>query len=246
MGAIGVTNGQSFVKPSFDEFSMFCTLNGYTQNNLKWLYGRFDDVGWVMPSGKKPKRWDDLLRKWYSLKNPSQTYRKHGFRFKSAEEKKHEVYEVWTDGSAVMRTDTKRRKYSGGAAYVILHDGKIFRQGNYGTIDTTISRMELLAIICGVGHCPPGAMVTVHSDSQYALKVLSGVYAAHKNLDLIEKFRRHSSHLVHIKWKWVKGHSGAEFNELCDRLANEGRINAEIAAGIRRNNEKQYEERDKA
>lgn len=35
--------------------------------------------------------------------------------------KMHDCYEVWTDGSAVLRTDTKRRKFTGGAAYVILH-----------------------------------------------------------------------------------------------------------------------------
>lgn len=235
MEANRVTSNRTFAKPTFEEFAMYCNFKGYTQHNLKWLYGRFDDVGWVMPSGRVPKKWEDLLKKWFSLKNPTQTYRKHGFRFKTSEEKKRDVYEVWTDGSAVLRTDTKRRKYTGGAAYVILHDGKVYKQGNYGTIDTTISRMELLAVICGVGHCPQGAIVTVHSDSQYALKTLSGVYAAHKNLDLMEKFRKHSAHLAHIQWKWVKGHNGTEYNELCDRLANEGRIKAEIAAGLRTN-----------
>lgn len=235
MEANRVTSNRTFAKPTFEEFAMYCNLKGYTQHNLKWLYGKFDDVGWVMPSGRVPKKWEDLLKKWFSLKNPTQTYRKYGFRFKTSEEKKRDVYEVWTDGSAVLRTDTRRRKYTGGAAYVILHDGKVYKQGNYGTIDTTISRMELLAVICGVGHCPQGAIVTVHSDSQYALKTLSGVYAAHKNLDLMEKFRKHSAHLAHIQWKWVKGHNGTEYNELCDRLANEGRIKAEIAAGLRTN-----------
>ena len=167
---------KSAVKPTYEEFAMYCSMAGFTKDNPKWLYGRFDDVGWVLPNGKVPKKWEDLLKKWHSLKNPSQTYRKHGFRFKTKEEKMRDVYDVWTDGSAVLRTDIKRRKYTGGAAYVILHNGEVFKQGNYGTIDTTISRMELLAIICGVGHCPQGAVVTVHSDSQYALKTLSGIY----------------------------------------------------------------------
>lgn len=222
-------------KPTYEEFAMYCSMAGFMKDNLKWLYGRFDDVGWLLPSGKVPKKWEDLVKKWNSLKNPSQTYRKHGFKFKTKEEKMHDCYEVWTDGSAVLRTDTKRRKYTGGAAYVILHEGKVYKQGNYGTIDTTISRMELLAIICGVGHCPQGAVVTVHSDSQYALKTLSGVYSAHKNLDLMEKFRKHSAHVAHITWRKVKSHSGVEYNELCDRLANEGRIDAEIKAGLRVN-----------
>ena len=222
-------------KPTYEEFAMYCSMAGFMKDNLKWLYGRFDDVGWLLPSGKVPKKWEDLVKKWNSLKNPSQTYRKHGFKFKTKEEKMHDCHEVWTDGSAVLRTDTKRRKYTGGAAYVILHEGKVYKQGNYGTIDTTISRMELLAIICGVGHCPQGAVVTVHSDSQYALKTLSGVYSAHKNLDLMEKFRKHSAHIAHITWRKVKSHTGVEYNELCDRLANEGRIAAEIKAGLRVN-----------
>lgn len=226
---------RNVAKPTYEEFAMYCSMAGFMKDNLKWLYGRFDDVGWLLPSGKVPKKWEDLVKKWNSLKNPSQTYRKHGFKFKTKEEKMHDCYEVWADGSAVLRTDTKRRKYTGGAAYVILHEGKVYKQGNYGTIDTTISRMELLAIICGVGHCPQGAVVKVHSDSQYALKTLSGVYSAHKNLDLMEKFRKHSAHVAHITWRKVKSHTGVEYNELCDRLANEGRIAAEIKAGLRVN-----------
>ena len=111
MEANRVTSNRTFAKPTFEEFAMYCNLKGYTQHNLKWLYGKFDDVGWVMPSGRVPKKWEDLLKKWFSLKNPTQTYRKYGFRFKTSEEKKRDVYEVWTDGSAVLRTDTRRRKY---------------------------------------------------------------------------------------------------------------------------------------
>ena len=222
------------IKPTYEEFSMYCTMTGFTKDNPRWLYNSLDDVNWVLPNGKNPKEWSDLVKKWYSLKNARQTYRKHGFRFKTKEERNHDCYDVWTDGSAVLRTDTKYRKYTGGAAYVILRNGEVYKQGNYGTIDTTISRMELLAIICGVGHCPQGAVVIVHSDSQYALKTLSGVYTAHKNLDLMEKFRKHSAHVSHITWRKVKSHTGVEYNELCDRLANEGRIAAEIKAGLRK------------
>lgn len=51
----------------------------------------------------------------------------------------------------------------------------------------------------------------------------------------MEKFRKHSAHVAHITWRKVKSHSGVEYNELCDRLANEGRIAAEIKAGLRVN-----------
>lgn len=147
----------------------------------------------------------------------------------------NEKYDVWTDGSAVRRWDMEDKAFSGGAAYVILQNDNIFRQGNYGDINTTISRMELLAIICGVGHCPDDSIVMVHSDSQYAIKVLNGTYKAKANLDLIDMFHKHSGHVKEIHWEWVKGHNGIKYNELCDQLANEGRIAAEIKAGLRVN-----------
>jgi ribonuclease HI len=45
-------------------------------------------------------------------------------------------------------------------------------------------------------------------------------------LQLDEAQRRH-----HIDWRWVKGHSGHEFNERADELANRGVVLALSAIG---------------
>jgi ribonuclease HI len=143
------------------------------------------------------------------------------------------IFEVWADGSAVRRYDVPEKKFTGGAAYVIVNQGRVYKMGNYGHIDTTNNRMELLAIICGVGHCPENSMVIVYSDSKYAINVLKGSYKAKKNLDLIRLFRIHTSHLRSIGWQWVKGHNGTYYNELCDQLANEGRMIEEKRNGLK-------------
>lgn len=135
-----------------------------------------------------------------------------------------DAFHVWTDGSA-WHHPTEPGVFCGGAAYIIVKDGQIFRKGNYGTVITTNNRMEMLAIICGIGHCPKGANIIVHSDSRYAINVLSGRYKAHVNTDLVDLHKKYSTGR-NIQYQWVKGHSGNEYNETCDLLANKGRIEA--------------------
>lgn len=141
------------------------------------------------------------------------------------------AYHVYTDGSAWFHP-FKRGVWCGGSAYIILHNGEVFRQGNYGNTETTNNRMEMLAIICGVAHCPDGARIVVHSDSQYSLKVLSGKWKAKVNTDLVAMHIKHSAKKGRITYHWVKGHAGNKYNELCDQLANEGRIRAMRDAGL--------------
>lgn len=141
------------------------------------------------------------------------------------------AYHVFTDGSAWYHP-FKTGVWCGGSAYIILHGGEVFRQGNYGNTETTINRMEMLAIICGVAHCQDGARIVVHSDSQYSLNVLSGKWKAKVNTDLVEMHKKHSASKGEITYLWVKGHAGNKYNELCDQLANVGRIRAMRDAGL--------------
>lgn len=216
-------------KPNFEHFSAYCKSHGiHGEVYIRYLWRNLEETGWRVDFGKGHffKNWHLLLATWNKVckdKFNEEKELKREKRKKWFKEHTKNSFHVWTDGSAVKRADVKD-KFVGGAAYVIVFRDKIYKQGNYGDIDTTISRMELLAIICGVGHCPLGSDVVVHSDSRYALNVLSGRYSAHKNLDLIELFKKHSSHVAKIRFKWVKGHSGEKYNELCDHLANEGRI----------------------
>ena len=65
---------------------------------------------------------------------------------------------------------------------------------------------------------PFGASVTVYSDSQYAIGVLSGQMKAKKNLNLIERYKQVSNG-KDVSFEWVRGHNGNHWNEVCDKMA---------------------------
>ena len=106
-----------------------------------------------------------------------------------------------------------------------------------GEPDSTNNRMELTAVIEGLSALKRPCDVTVATDSQYVINGFKegwvDKWAANgwktaakkpvKNQDLWETL--HS--LVekhHIKWKWIKGHSGHPENE---RVDEEARLQAE-------------------
>lgn len=201
-------------KPSRTEFTEFCETIGLTTYRTEYLWEVLEDMGWRASADfvRHPPKlgWKDVTRDWVRW---------------------HEAYHVYTDGSAWFHP-FKKGVWCGGSAYVIIYQGEVIRQSNYGNTETTNNRMEMLAIICGVGHCPEGADVVVHSDSQYSLKVLSGWWNAKANTDLVAMYKKHSASKGKIWYNWVKGHAGYKYNELCDRLANEGRIRAMRDAGL--------------
>ena len=124
-------------------------------------------------------------------------------------------YILYTDGSC----SDNRTLSSGGYAYVLLDDnGKCIKKYSEGFDKTTNNRMELSAIINGCKQLEDGSYVTVFSDSQYALYVLSGKWKATKNTDLIAQHEADKKRL-HIAYEWVKGHDGNKYNEICDKMA---------------------------
>lgn len=93
--------------------------------------------------------------------------------------------------------------------------------------------MELLAAIEALRVLKEPCDVAVHTDSQYLRQGITQWMAAWKrrgwltvqkqpvkNRDLWtaldEQVGRHT-----VKWHWLKGHAGHEFNERCDALAGE-------------------------
>ena len=86
--------------------------------------------------------------------------------------------------------------------------------------ETTNNRMEMTAIIEAIESFNRHAEVTIISDSKYAIQVLSGMWKARQNRDLLARWLR-SSDGFKITWRHVPGHSGYPVNELCDRLAKE-------------------------
>lgn len=103
-----------------------------------------------------------------------------------------------------------------------------------GEAETTNNRMELLAVISALTTLTRPCTIILHTDSQYVKNGITtwihgwkknGWKTADKkpvkNVDLWQALdaaqQRHR-----IDWRWVKGHSGHEFNERADQLANQG------------------------
>jgi len=107
--------------------------------------------------------------------------------------------------------------------------------------ETTNNRMELTAVIEALRALSRSCEVEIITDSKYVMQGINEWIANWKrngwktaarkpvkNVDLWQQLDEEvASHV--IDWKWVKGHSGNEGNELADKLANEA-IDAEVSA----------------
>ena len=137
--------------------------------------------------------------------------------------------DVFTDGSALGNPGP------GGWAVVIpAIDPPAELSGGFRL--TTNNRMELTAAIMALRHLrdKPPAAIRLHTDSRYVVDGITKGWAAGwrsrgwrkstgdpalnadlwaELLELCERCRP--------AFKWVPGHAGVEYNELCDRLARE-------------------------
>ncbi len=122
----------------------------------------------------------------------------------------------------------------GGWAIVVIADG-VAKQLSGGEKLTTNNRMELMAAINALSVINntsgfSAREVVVYIDSQYVKNGITswikgwkakGWKTADKkpvkNQDLWEKLDALNS-VLKVEWKWVKGHAGVEYNELCDSL----------------------------
>lgn len=134
---------------------------------------------------------------------------------------------IYTDGACsgnpgaggygvVMMTSTKRKELSAA-----------FRA-------TTNNRMELSAVIAGLGELRTRCEVSVYTDSQLIVNAMTKGWIKNwqtnnwvtssrskvKNIDLWEKLialcKEHN-----VTFHWIRGHSGNADNERCDVLARE-------------------------
>ena len=129
----------------------------------------------------------------------------------------------------------------GGWAYVMVLEtfqgGKIIAQDKGGESDTTNNRMEITAVIAALralktmDNIPN--KVTVYTDSQYVQKGITDWIRTWKrnswrtsdktpvkNQDLWEELDSLAKEFS-ITWEWVRGHSGNEYNERCDRMTQQ-------------------------
>ena len=120
----------------------------------------------------------------------------------------------------------------GGWAFILQHpvSGKEL-EGSGAELETTNNRMELRAVIEGLGVLQRPSRVEVYSDSQYVLKgleewldgwIAKGWRTAGKkpvkNEDLwreLDELRKKHE----LSYHWVRGHNEHPENERCDRMA---------------------------
>jgi ribonuclease HI len=135
---------------------------------------------------------------------------------------------VWSDGSCAPNPGP------GGWAAIIERDGR--REEISGAAPRgTNNIMEMTAALEGLRRAPPGAQVTVITDSEYVVKGMTqwlpgwkrkgwrtSTNGAVKNRELWEALDRLASERS-VRWEWVAGHAGHPENERCDRLANAAR-----------------------
>ena len=128
------------------------------------------------------------------------------------------VYDCYTDGSCNKLSANKE----GGAAYLILLNGKEILRRSKALIHTTNNRAEMLAIISAVKRCPIGADIVIHTDSKYAIFSFGHrkrISDSVKNSDLIHLYRKEAAQKK-VTFEWVKGHNGDRYNEIVDSMAN--------------------------
>lgn len=128
------------------------------------------------------------------------------------------IYDCYTDGSCNNLSANKE----GGAAYLILLNGKEILRRSKALIHTTNNRAEMLAIISAVKRCPIGADIVIHTDSKYAIFSFGHrkrISDSVKNSDLIHLYRKEAAQKK-VTFEWVKGHNGDRYNEIVDSMAN--------------------------
>lgn len=135
--------------------------------------------------------------------------------------------DIWTDGACSGNPGP------GGWGVVIRANGQMSEMYG-GEPSTTNNRMELMAAIKALESTPDGAVVTLHTDSQYVKDGLgkwihgwkrNGWRTADKkpvkNQELWQRLdAANQKHTV--EWRWVRGHAGDAGNERADTLARRG------------------------
>ena len=144
---------------------------------------------------------------------------------------------IFTDGAC------KGNPGPGGWGAILMSNGHEKELYGYEP-QTTNNRMEMMAAIAALEALKKPCDVSMNVDSQYVLQGMTewirgwkarGWKTADKkpvkNDDLWK--RLDAACAPHkIKWTWVKGHAGHEYNERADQLANKGIIEARSAQNL--------------
>jgi len=132
---------------------------------------------------------------------------------------------VFTDGSA------RPNPGPGGWGAVHVKRGEILWQDFGHEQNTTNNRMELMALISAYKSLVLDAEVTVYTDSELCLNILTkwaGSWKKNgwkrksgpiKNLELVQELYDLYLQHLEVKLEWIKAHNGWRWNEYADSLA---------------------------
>lgn len=123
------------------------------------------------------------------------------------------VLHLYTDGGCL-----KNPGGIGGYGAVIL-DGDNEERISCGYVSSTNNRMELMGILAALEYVSDTERpFMIHTDSEYAYKIISGKMNPRSNLDIINEIKFMLFGRTY-DIEWVKGHAGNKYNEICDQLA---------------------------
>lgn len=95
----------------------------------------------------------------------------------------------------------------------------------------TNQQAEIAAAAIGLESLSEPCSVTIMSDSKYVVETMGGTWKRKTNHDWWKRLDTASAP-HQIKWKWVKGHSGHEIQEIADTLARKtaelGRVDIQM------------------
>ncbi len=129
---------------------------------------------------------------------------------------------IYTDGGCLINPGGP-----GACAYVVIKDGEIARTGFDAYRSTTNNRMELLAAIKALESTSEYENILLYSDSQYLVNTIEQGWAKNKNIDLWDTLDD-LMYSRNVRFKWVRGHNGNQYNEICDQLCTQAMRKANL------------------
>lgn len=133
---------------------------------------------------------------------------------------------VFTDGAS------EGNPGPGGWGAVLVVDGQVVAEDYGSDAHTTNNRMELTAMIAGLGMLPADTETDVYTDSQLVVNILTKWAAGWEakgwkkkspgpiaNLELVQRAFQLAKEKPKARIRWIKAHSGYRWNEYADALA---------------------------
>jgi ribonuclease HI len=116
------------------------------------------------------------------------------------------------------------------ATGVVREHGEYLGMGTNNIAELTAMERALELVEEDVGPSAREREVVVHSDSTYAIGLLSQGWKAKANQELVERLRARVKRFARLRFVKVPAHSGVPDNERCDQLGREAIARGALAA----------------